>query len=74
MKARVLISFFTDGARGSKDEVIEIKDQQTFDDLVKSGYIEAIDSPPTRERENVSTNPEELQVKKSRVRKVADSE
>jgi hypothetical protein len=73
MKARVLVSFFTNHVGGTKGDVIEIKDQSLFDSLVKSGYIEAVETQPTRGRENISSDPTELNAKKSRARKVVDS-
>jgi hypothetical protein len=74
MKARVLVSFFSSKARGTKDEVIDIKDQSLFDDLVNAGYVEAAEQTPTNERENISSDPAELKVKKARAQKVVESE
>jgi hypothetical protein len=74
MKARVLVSFFTNHVGGTQDDIIEIENHSLFQDLLKSGYIEAVDSPPSTEREHISENPETLQVKKKRVSKVVDPE
>lgn len=47
MKAICLISFFTQDFSGTQGETIEISDQKVFDDLVKSGYIKAVEEPKT---------------------------
>jgi hypothetical protein len=73
MKARCLVSFFTNHVGGTKDDVIEIENQSLYDDLLKSGYIEAVESQPTQERENISSDPTQLKAKKSRASKVVDS-
>jgi hypothetical protein len=39
MKAIVLVPFFTQDYSGVPGNEIDIKDQNTFDDLVKAGYI-----------------------------------
>lgn len=39
MKAIVLVPFFTQDVSGTPGNEIDIKDQKTFDDLVKAGYI-----------------------------------
>lgn len=48
MKGIVLISFFAQGIVGTVGQEILIKDQKLFDDLVKSGYIKAIETAPRR--------------------------
>jgi hypothetical protein len=64
MKGRCLISFFGSGISGTIGQTIDVQDQQTFDDLVQSGYIEPLDTPTSNE--NVSTSPETLVSVKSR--------
>ena len=44
MQVRCLTSFFTNNISGSQGQIIEIEDQKTVDDLVKSGYVEVIQS------------------------------
>jgi hypothetical protein len=61
MKAICLVSFFSQNVSGTKDSVIEIQDQQTFDELEKSGYIQAMDSQS--QNSNVARTPQELQTK-----------
>jgi hypothetical protein len=39
MKAIVLVPFFTQDVSGTPGNEIDIKNQKTFDDLVKAGYI-----------------------------------
>jgi hypothetical protein len=48
MKAIVLVPFFTQDLVGVVGSEIDIKDQKTFDDLVKAGYIKAIETAPKR--------------------------
>jgi len=48
MKGIVLISFFAQGISGTVGQEVFIKDQKLFDDLVKSGYIKAIETAPRR--------------------------
>jgi len=51
MKARCLISFFTDKVSGTQGQTITINDQKTLDELVKSGYVEEIQSNQTSPEE-----------------------
>lgn len=71
MKARCLVSFFAQNVSGTQDTVIEVKDQQLFDELVKSGYIEAIETQSPSKDEHISTNPEELHIKNTRAKKAS---
>lgn len=71
MKARCLVSFYANDISGTQNSIMEISDQQTFDDLLKAGYIEAVESENSTRRENVSDNPEELTPKKARTRKAS---
>ena len=43
MKAIVLVPFFTHDISGVVGNEVDIKDQKTFNDLVKAGYIRAVD-------------------------------
>lgn len=61
MKGRCLQSFFGTNVSGNIGEIIDVPDQATFDELVQSGYLEAVDSPT--QNENVSADPETLAVK-----------
>jgi hypothetical protein len=58
MKGRCLISFFGSKVRGTIGQIVDIPDQATFDDLIASGYLEAVESP--RKKDNVSSDPETL--------------
>lgn len=50
MQVRCLISFFTNNITGSQGQTITIEDQKIVDDLVKSGYVEVVQSnQPTPE-------------------------
>jgi hypothetical protein len=70
MKARCLVSFFAQDISGTQGTIIEVQDQQTFDELVKSGYVEAVDT----QSENVSNDPEQLRVKHARAKKSDSNE
>jgi hypothetical protein len=50
MKAIVLVPFFTQDVSGVPGNEVDIKDQKTFDDLVKAGYIRASDEADAPER------------------------
>jgi hypothetical protein len=66
MRARCLRSFFSQDVSGTQEQIIEVKDQKTFDDLVKSGYIESLETQkdtaegnvprPTRNRKATGPN------------------
>jgi hypothetical protein len=51
MKARCLTSFFTEKVSGTQGQTITINDQKTLDELVKSGYVEEIQSNQTSPEE-----------------------
>jgi hypothetical protein len=71
MKARCLVSFFAQDISGTQGTIIEVQDQKVFDELVQSGYVEAVDSQS--QNDNVSHDPEQLRVKNARAKKVSDS-
>jgi hypothetical protein len=64
MKARCLVSFFSDEVSGTKGEIIEINDQQTFDELLLAEYIEAVENVSPSKK--IGDTPQEVSIKSKR--------
>lgn len=48
MKARCLTSFFSQKESGTIGQIIEIEDKQVMDDLLASGFVEAVESTSSK--------------------------
>lgn len=57
MKARCLTSFFSQKKSGTVGQIIEIEDTQVMDDLLASGYIEAV-NPISQNQKSASSKGE----------------
>lgn len=69
MKARCLNSFFTQKVSGTIGQTIDIQDQETFDNLVKVGYVEAVES----KEQNVGNTPQEVTKATPKAKKVNEA-
>lgn len=71
MKARCLASFFSQNQSGTIGQIIEIKDQQVMDQLLASGYVEAVGN--TSPDPSATSNKGEAKKTNAKTKKAVDN-
>jgi hypothetical protein len=73
MKARCLTSFFSQKHSGTVGQIIEVKDKQVMDELLASGYVEAIESPSQNQKSASSKGEAPTQKMTAKTKKAVDN-